>query len=189
MRAPRCVSAFPITNLKRRRLRRQSSYPLFPRLRPSTSPLPPTLPLPRAGPSSCSFSIFTSRSRFLPCPTPSPPHPPSHRSLFYPSSLPPRGRMATCQLQLAIAAAYLDRGMEEEEEEEEEQKEKKKVEEERDRRIGSTGAAPRGTSRNPERTRYGNDEIRALGISRRLRRFPGSKADYCFCRVNCTESS
>ena len=44
MRAPRCVSAFPITNLKRRRLRRQSSFPLFPRLRPSTSPPPPLLP-------------------------------------------------------------------------------------------------------------------------------------------------
>lgn len=37
MRAPRCVSAFPITNLKRRRLR-QSSYPLSPPPLVSTSP-------------------------------------------------------------------------------------------------------------------------------------------------------
>ena len=60
--------------------------------------------------------------------------------------------MATCQLQLAIAAAYLDRGMEEKQKKK--KKEKKKVEEEWDRRVGSTGAAQRGTSRNPERRNF-----------------------------------
>lgn len=82
--------------------------------------------------------------------------------------------MATCQLQLAIAAAYLDRGMEEEQK----KKERKKVEEEeRDRRFGSTGAA---APRNVEISSLGNVDDG----------FPGSKADYCFCRiVKCTESS
>ena len=119
------------------------------------SPPPPSLgrllPIPRASPSSCSFSIFTSRSRFLPS---------SHNSLFYPPSLPTRGRMATCQLQLAIAAAYLDRGMEEKQKKK--KKEKKKVEEEWDRRVGSTGAAQRGTSRNPERRNFVPRERRRL---------------------------
>lgn len=50
MRAPRCVSAFPITNLKRRRLR-QSSYPS------------PPLPFFSSSPPPRSFSIFISRAR------------------------------------------------------------------------------------------------------------------------------
>lgn len=72
MRAPRCVSAFPITNLKRRRLRRQSSFPLSAvcdRLRP--------LPVPILLRAAFPFSPLA------PIPLP------ALRSLFY-HSLPPR---------------------------------------------------------------------------------------------------
>lgn len=81
--------------------------------------------------------------------------------------------MATCQLQLAIAAAYLDRGMEEEEEE---QKEEKKIEEERDRRVWEHRCSSPRNVEEPERTRrYGNDEIRALGMSATPTRFSGGQ--------------
>lgn len=111
MRAPRCVSAFPITNLKRRRLR-QSSPPLpsFSSSPPAAFPFSPLAPPP---------------SLFFPSP---------HRHRL-------RGRMAACQLQLAIAAAYLRR---EREKKENERKEKRRKEKERkDRGAGSAGAIER----------------------------------------------
>lgn len=77
-----------------------------------------------------------------------------------------RGRMAACQLQLAIAAAYL--GPDREEKKEGRRKRRTR------RRVGSTGAVRR-TSRD-------GNEIRVLGTSP-IPTFPNSEIDLCFCPV------
>lgn len=165
MRAPRCVSAFPITNLKRRRLR-QSSYPS------------PPLPFFSSSPPPRSFSIFTSRARSSLFSIPSSPSlPRSH------GCVPVAARTCSCISQ--TRKGKKSKGKERREKRRKEEKRKgKKREETWDRGVGSAGAIERMERGLGEERRRSEDEEEI-----RVRQFPASKADYRFCRVNYTESS
>lgn len=126
MRAPRCVSAFPITNLKRRRLRRQSSFPLSAvcdRLRP--------LPVPILLRAAFPFSPLA------PIPLP------ALRSLFY-HSLPPRSH--GCVPVAARNCSCISRPRQRRKKKEGRRKRRTR------RRVGSTGAVRR-TSRDGDEIR------------------------------------